>query len=62
MLSPTCHSADDYIDYDSDYETKSGPAKDVDPYAGALILVLVHNPILTHTRYLLLQGPARGGR
>lgn len=27
-------TADDYVDYDSDYDAKTGPAKDVDPYAG----------------------------
>lgn len=30
--------ADDYVDYDSDYEAKLGPVKDVDPYAGEYIL------------------------
>lgn len=28
------HTADDYVDYDSDYDAKTGPVKDVDPYAG----------------------------
>jgi hypothetical protein len=41
------YSADDYIDYDSDYEAKSGPVKDVDPYAGALAIFLVQYLMLT---------------
>ena len=27
-------TADDYVDYDSDYDAKTNPVKDVDPYAG----------------------------
>lgn len=43
----TRNPADDYIDYDSDYEAKSGPVKDVDPYAGSSIILLVYAIVLT---------------
>jgi hypothetical protein len=34
-------TGDDYVDYDSDYEAKSGPVKDVDPYAGMFTLYFI---------------------